>query len=64
MCARSPNQALVAFTDEQIAELAGTSRETATKVLGDFAERALVRLNRGRITILDLDEINAEASDR
>lgn len=54
---------VVALTHEQIAALAGTSRETATKVLGDFAERNLIRLGRGRITILDPDQIRAEADD-
>jgi CRP/FNR family cyclic AMP-dependent transcriptional regulator len=54
---------VVAITHEQIAALAGTSRETATKVLGDFAERDLIRLGRGRITVLDIDEISAEAGD-
>jgi hypothetical protein len=29
-------------------------------VLGDYAERGLIRLGRGRITILDLTQINAE----
>jgi CRP/FNR family cyclic AMP-dependent transcriptional regulator len=54
---------VVALTHEQIAALAGTSRETATKVLGDFAERDLIRLGRGRITILDIDQISAECGD-
>jgi CRP-like cAMP-binding protein len=57
---RSP---VVALTHEQIAALAGTSRETATKVLGDYAERGLIRLGRGRITILDISQINAEGGD-
>jgi CRP/FNR family transcriptional regulator, cyclic AMP receptor protein len=55
---------VVSITHEQLAALAGTSRETATKVLGDYAERGLIRLGRGRITILDLDEISAEAGER
>jgi CRP-like cAMP-binding protein len=57
---RSP---VVALTHEQIAALAGTSRETATKVLGDYAERGLIRLGRGRITVLDIAQINAEGGD-
>lgn len=61
LTARGP---VVGITHEQLAALAGTSRETATKVLGDFAERGLIRLNRGRITILDIDQISAEAGDR
>jgi CRP/FNR family transcriptional regulator, cyclic AMP receptor protein len=57
---RSP---VVALTHEQIAALAGTSRETATKVLGDYAERGLIRLGRGRIIVLDIAQINAESGD-
>jgi CRP-like cAMP-binding protein len=53
----------VSLTHEQLATLAGTSRETATKVLGDLAERGLIRLGRGRITLLDLDQISAEAGE-
>lgn len=53
----------VTLTHEQIAALAGTSRETATKVLGDLAERGLIRLGRGRITVLDLEQVSAEAGD-
>lgn len=60
LTARGP---VVSITHEQLAALAGTSRETATKVLGDFAERGLIKLGRGRITILHLDEISAAAGD-
>lgn len=52
---------IVALTHEQIATLAGTSRETTTKILGEFAERRLIRLARGRITVLDSSRIRAEA---
>jgi CRP/FNR family cyclic AMP-dependent transcriptional regulator len=55
--------AQITLTHEQIAALAGTSRETATKVLGDFAERGLIRLAHGRITLLDPDRMAAEAGD-
>ena len=48
---RRPRQ--VRLTHGQLAALVGTSRETVTKVLGDFADHGLVRLNRGRITLLD-----------
>jgi len=54
---------VVGLTHEQIAALAGTSRETATKVLGDFAERGMIRLGRGRIQILDVGRISAETGD-
>jgi len=54
---------VVALTHEQIAALVGTSRETATKILGDFADRGLIRLGRGRIILLDMTGIDAEAGN-
>jgi CRP/FNR family cyclic AMP-dependent transcriptional regulator len=54
---------VVALTHEQVAALVGTSRETATKILDDFADRGLIRLGRGRITLLDMARIQAEAGD-
>jgi CRP/FNR family cyclic AMP-dependent transcriptional regulator len=57
---RSPQ---VVLTHEQLAALVGTSRETATKVLGDFAGRGLVRLGRGRVTLTDLDRLISEAGE-
>jgi CRP-like cAMP-binding protein len=45
--------AQVRLTHEQLAALAGTSRETTTKVLGEFADQGLIRLGRGRIAVLD-----------
>lgn len=53
----------VSLTHEQIAALAGTSRETATKVLGDLADRGLIRLGRGRITLLDAEGMAEEAGE-
>jgi CRP-like cAMP-binding protein len=43
----------VRLTHEQLAALAGTSRETTTKVLGELADQGLIVLGRGRITIVD-----------
>jgi CRP-like cAMP-binding protein len=43
----------VRLTHEQLADLVGTTRETTTKVLGDLRDRGLVRLRRGRITVVD-----------
>ncbi len=51
----------VNLTHEQVAALAGTSRETATKVLNEYAEAGLLRLGRGRIVILDLPLLLAES---
>ncbi|MGH3645734.1 MAG: Crp/Fnr family transcriptional regulator [Micromonosporaceae bacterium] len=58
-----PKAATVRLTHEQLAALVGTSRETATKVLNDLSERGLIRLGRGRITLLDQVGIAAEAGD-
>jgi CRP/FNR family transcriptional regulator, cyclic AMP receptor protein len=54
---------VVALSHEQIAALVGTTRETATKILDDFADRGLIRLGRGKITLLDVARIDAEAGD-
>lgn len=35
------------LSDPRIAALAGTSRETTSKVLGEYATRGLIRLGRG-----------------
>lgn len=53
----------LSLTHEQIAALTGTSRETATKVLGEYADRGLLRLGRGKVTILDTAAMTAEAGD-
>jgi CRP/FNR family cyclic AMP-dependent transcriptional regulator len=53
--------ATIRLTHEQLADLIGTSRETATKVLGDLAERRLVALRRGRIVVLDQAGLEALA---
>lgn len=45
--------ATIRLTHEQLADLVGTTRETATKVLGDLASRGLVHLRRGRIVVTD-----------
>lgn len=54
---------VVSLTHEQVAALAGTSRETTTKVLNEYADHGLLRLGRGKITILDLPRLAEEAGD-
>ncbi|MFH9071384.1 Crp/Fnr family transcriptional regulator [Streptomyces alboflavus] len=51
----------ISLTHEQLATLAGTSRETATKALRDFADRGLLRLGRGKVTVLERDRLRDEA---
>jgi CRP/FNR family transcriptional regulator, cyclic AMP receptor protein len=43
----------VKLTHEQLAALTATTRETATKILGDLADQGLISLGRGKITVLD-----------
>ena len=47
----------VKLTHEQLAALAGTSRETTTKILNEYAAQGLVSLGRGRINVLDPDRM-------
>jgi CRP-like cAMP-binding protein len=54
----------VVLTHEQIAALVGTSRETATKALGEFAEQGLVKLGRGKIFIIDRTRLADEAGEQ
>jgi CRP/FNR family cyclic AMP-dependent transcriptional regulator len=54
------SETLIPLTQEQIAELAGTSRATVNRVLHEDAARGLVELGRGRITVHgDADEPEA-----
>lgn len=55
---RSP---VVQVTHQQLAGVAGTSRESTTKALGNLADLGLIRLGRGRITVLDPEGLRAEA---
>ncbi len=51
----------IRLTHEQLAELVGTTRETATKLLGELRGAGLVRLRRGGIVVLDLEGLRAAA---
>ncbi len=55
--------AQVQLTHEQLAALAGTSRETTTKILNEYAAQGLLHLGRGKITITDLPRLTAEAGE-
>ncbi len=48
-----PGAPEVRYTHEQLAEMIGTYRETATKILNDFRAAGWVELRRGKIVILD-----------
>jgi CRP/FNR family cyclic AMP-dependent transcriptional regulator len=51
----------VTLTHDQLAALVGTSRETATKILDEYAGRGLIRFGRGRIVVLDKAELRRAA---
>lgn len=55
------NDGEVPLTQEQLAELAGTSRATVNKVLREEQERGTVELRRGRTLVLLPDEIARRA---
>ena len=48
-------ETVVPLTQEEIAELAGTSRATVNRVLRDAERNGTVELRRGRTAVLDLD---------
>jgi CRP-like cAMP-binding protein len=47
----------IPLTQEQLAELAGTSRATVNKVLRDEQRRGTVELRRGRTIVVQPDEL-------
>jgi CRP-like cAMP-binding protein len=51
----------VVLTQEELAQLAGTSRATANRVLREEERRGSVRLDRGRATILDEEALRRRA---
>jgi len=53
--------AQVTLTHQEIAAVIGASREAVTRVLGEYADRGLLRLGRGTVTILDPGGVAAEA---
>lgn len=51
------------YTHQQLAEMIGTYRETVTKVLNDFRKQELVRMDRGRIQLVDIEALQAMIAD-
>lgn len=43
----------ITIAHEQLAARVDTSRETATKAIGELADRGIIKLSRARITVLD-----------
>lgn len=53
--------ALIALTQEALAELAGASRATVNQVLGEEQKRGLIELQRGKTRVLDLEALSRRA---
>lgn len=51
--------ATVPLTRQELAELAGTTQETAIRALSRFKRQGLIRSSRGKTTILDSDKLRA-----
>ncbi|MCU0763506.1 MAG: Crp/Fnr family transcriptional regulator [Hydrogenophaga sp.] len=50
---------VLAITQEELAHMLGLTRQTTNQLLHDLRERAVVRVSRGEIEILDLDALQA-----
>jgi CRP-like cAMP-binding protein len=54
---REEGSATIPLTQEEIAEIAGTSRATVNRVLREEEKRGRVELSRGRTLVLDAEQI-------
>jgi CRP-like cAMP-binding protein len=50
------------ITHEDLASLAGTVREVASRTLSALEKKGILRTGRGRITILDLERLEGAAA--
>ncbi len=48
---------ILPFTRQEIADMAGTTTETAIRVMSQLRKRGIVRSVRGRVTILDAEKL-------
>jgi CRP-like cAMP-binding protein len=55
---RSSEEVVVPLTQEEIAELAGTSRATVNRVLREAERRGSIELRRGKTAVVDLDALS------
>ncbi|MGN6472164.1 MAG: Crp/Fnr family transcriptional regulator [Mycobacteriales bacterium] len=56
--------AVIPLTQQEISELVGATRPTVNLELNGLADSGAVRLERGRITIVDVDALRERASGR
>ena len=61
MYAHGDAETVVPLTQEEIAELAGTSRATVNRVLREAERKGAVELRRGRTAVLDLEGLARRA---
>ena len=61
-CSKSGMSFTMALTHDDLANLAGTSRETVTRTLGKFRREKLIRMHGSLVTILDADKLSLLAS--
>jgi len=54
---RRDGSTLIPLTQEELAEMAGTSRATVNRVLRDEERRGVLQLGRGRTTVVDAAEL-------
>jgi hypothetical protein len=52
------------MTQADLADLAGTSRETANRVMGGFARRGWLKHDVGQVSILDIPALRKRAGER
>ena len=55
--AEAGDSAAIPLTQEDLAAMAGTSRATVNRVLGDEVKRGAVSLARGRVMLLDTEDL-------
>lgn len=58
------NEGFLATTHQQLAERLGTTRESVSKSLGELSRAGLVRVTRGKISILDSARLQSVDGDR
>ncbi|HSQ89487.1 Crp/Fnr family transcriptional regulator [Romboutsia sp.] len=56
---KTNNSKFLYLTQEKIAQELGTSREVVSRMLADFKNKDILTSQRGKITILDFEKLNA-----
>jgi CRP/FNR family transcriptional regulator, cyclic AMP receptor protein len=54
---------MIQITHDELAQIVGTTRETVTKTLNDFAGHGWIQLKRGRILLVDMPALHRMAQD-